>query len=89
MRKVFHLLSVIIIASGCESMEKKAERLRSDQTIACFEASQPNTADQQAHDADPTYKQTPEQRRVTVDSFRVAIRAKCDLATRELNRFMR
>ncbi len=74
--------------AGCESPENKAERLRETQTLACFEASDPSNADQQAHDNDPKCKQTPEKRAHTVVTLRLEIQAKCDVATRDFNNFM-
>jgi hypothetical protein len=49
------LASALLLASAaCESGEKKMARLLQDQAIACFEDSHAGTADQQAHDMDPT-----------------------------------
>jgi hypothetical protein len=78
----------VVLLLACESDEKKMQRLQSDQAIACFEDSHPGTADQQAHDMDPNYKQTPVERQHTVDSLVLAIHAKCGVATRDLNKFM-
>lgn len=86
MRRI--LIALVISASACESPQVKAQRLRENATLACFDASHANSADQQAHDADPAYKQTPAQRQASVDSLRGVIQARCDVATRELNQFM-
>jgi hypothetical protein len=78
----------LLLLAACESTEKKAERLRAAQDLACYEASHSNSADQEAHDKDPNYKQTPVERQHTVDSLSVVIQARCDLATRAFNQFM-
>jgi hypothetical protein len=56
--------------------------------MACFEDGVPNLADERAHNADPTYKQSPEQRQRVVASIRAEIHARCLSTTRDYNAFM-
>lgn len=85
--RVSAVILALILLSACESSERKAARLRSEAALACLEA-RPGNADQVAHDADPNYKESPAEREASVARIAVELQAKCDVATRNFNRFM-
>lgn len=87
MSKSYHLtvcfLSLLIL-SACESEEKKLTRLSQDQAVACLVA----------QSSQKTFDVTSKQKHWSPDRdslLREALedRTKCELATRDLNRFMR
>lgn len=77
-------VSYVLLLSACESDEKKLTRLSQDQAVACLVAQ----SSQKAFDVTNKQKHHSPDR----DSLlREALedRTKCELATRDLNRFMR
>lgn len=74
---------------GCESDDRKLQRLKLNMTVACFEAEQApegqiaDTSEVEAAQMDSVIAAN------KVGEHSLELQRKCELATREYNRFMR
>jgi hypothetical protein len=75
-------ITILVVVCACESEDERLERLETDKVTACLRA-------ERFYDRYRSRTDSSDEMRDSLGEEWQAEKRKCDLATRELNRFMR
>lgn len=82
-RRTACFISLVMVSTACESDEAKLTRLNGDRAVACL------LAEKYHNEYEMVSLQKPSHLKDSLTRQSVEWSTKCDLATREVNRFMR